>query len=276
MERYMNINILIKIVTFFCMLLFGQVAFSQSDNTLWYKQPAENFQESMVLGNGKMGASVFGGIDTDTIYLNDATLWSGEPVDENVNTETYKNLPAVREALRNENYRLADSLNKKLQGPFSQSYEPLGTLLIDYKQSGIPEKYYRELNISDAVSKVSYKINGTTYTREYFISYPDQVMVIKLKASQKGALNFDLRFESLLKYKVAVSNHMLQARGYAPYDFKGGRMPKLLFDEHKGIRFTSLFKIKNSDGSLLKSDSTLGIRNATEAEIYISTATSFN
>ncbi|MDP4285938.1 MAG: glycoside hydrolase family 95 protein, partial [Bacteroidota bacterium] len=72
------------------------------------------------------------------------------------------------------------------------------------------------------------------------------------------------------------SNHMLQARGYAPYDFKGGRLPKLLFDEHKGIRFTSLFKIKNSDGSLLKSDSTLGIRNATEAEIYISTATSFN
>lgn len=73
---------------------------AQSDKILWYNQPANYFEESLVLGNGKMGASVFGGVISDKIFLNDATLWSGEPVDANMNPEAYKNLPAVREALK--------------------------------------------------------------------------------------------------------------------------------------------------------------------------------
>ena len=83
-------------------------AYAQSDHILWYNQPAQYFEESLVLGNGKMGASVFGGVASDKIYLNDATLWSGEPVDANMNPEAYKNLPAIREALKNEDYKLAD------------------------------------------------------------------------------------------------------------------------------------------------------------------------
>ena len=71
---------------------------AQSTNTLWYKQPAQYFEESLVLGNGKMGASVFGGVQSDKIFLNDATLWSGVPVDANMNPEAYKNIPAIREA----------------------------------------------------------------------------------------------------------------------------------------------------------------------------------
>ena len=113
-------------------LLLTSGALAQSDHTLWYKQPAQYFEESLVLGNGKMGASVFGGIHSDKIYLNDATLWSGEPVNANMNPEAYKNLAAVRAALKNENYKLADSLNHKLQGKFSESYAPLGTMYIDF------------------------------------------------------------------------------------------------------------------------------------------------
>ena len=92
------------------LLIFFQVrdALAQSDNTLWYNQPAQYFEESLVLGNGKLGASVFGGVNSDMIYLNDATLWSGEPVNANMNPEAYKNLPLIREALKNENYKLAD------------------------------------------------------------------------------------------------------------------------------------------------------------------------
>ena len=96
-------------------IFYGEME-AQSNHILWYNQPADYFEESLVLGNGKMGATVFGGVNSDKIYLNDITLWSGEPVNANMNPEAYKNLPAIREALKNENYKLAEELNKKIQG----------------------------------------------------------------------------------------------------------------------------------------------------------------
>src|SRR5678815_2731413 len=122
-KSYFFIALLISL--FNCLSSYGQ-----SDKMLWYTQPAKHFEESLVLGNGKMGASVFGGVASDTIFLNDATLWSGEPVNPNMAPEAYKNIPAVREALKQENYRQADALNRKIQGKFSESYAPLGTLYI--------------------------------------------------------------------------------------------------------------------------------------------------
>jgi alpha-L-fucosidase 2 len=253
---------------------------AQSGNTLWYNQPARYFEESLVLGNGKMGASVFGGVNSDKIYLNDITLWSGGPVDANMNPEAYKNLPAIREALKNDDYKLADQLQHKLQGKFSESYCPLGTLFIDMEQNGEPKDYYRELNIGDAVSKVKYNINGITYTREYFISYPDHVMIIRLASSKKSALNFSIRFSSLLKHKISIENSDLKAEGYAPVhaapNYLGDIPDAIVFNEKKGTRFTAFFKIKNSDGRIVTSDSTIGVKDATEALVYASIATSFN
>ncbi|WP_394991586.1 glycosyl hydrolase family 95 catalytic domain-containing protein [Emticicia sp.] len=254
-------------------------SFAQSTNTLWYKQPAQYFEESLVLGNGKLGATVFGGVNSDKIYLNDATLWSGGPVNANMSPEAYKNLPAIREALKNENYKLADQLNKKLQGTFSESFAPLGTMFINSSSEGNATNYYRELNISEAVSKVSYEINGVKFTREYFVSQPDQIMVIKLTSSQKGALSFDIKFNSLLKYKITAVNNTFQVKGYAPThaepSYRKSNNP-VVFDETKGTRFTTLAKIKNTGGVIVSTDSTLGVKNATEALIYVSIATSFN
>jgi alpha-L-fucosidase 2 len=254
--------------------------YAQSKNTLWYNQAAEYFEESLVLGNGKMGASVFGGVTSDKIYLNDATLWSGEPVNANMNPEAYKNLPAIRKALREEDYKLANSLNKKLQGSFSQSYMPLGTLNLNFQHSGVPQNYYRELNIKDAISKVSYKIDGVEYKREYFISHPDQVMVIKLESSEKGTLNFSIDFNSLLKYEVANNENTLSVNGYAPYHVEPSyrKMIKdpVLFDKDRGTRFTTLVKIKDTDGKVIFKDGTLKLKDASHAVIIISIATSFN
>ena len=156
------------ILIFLLILLFSREVLAQPDNILRYNSPAQYFEECLMFGNGKIGASVFGGVDSDKIYLNDATLWSGEPVNANMNPEAYKNIPAIREALKNENYRLADSLNRRLQGKFSESYAPLGTLYIDFKHYGTVNNYNRELNISDAISKVNYEVNGVKVTREYF------------------------------------------------------------------------------------------------------------
>ena len=271
---------LIAVIILSLIILETTIIFAQSGNNLWYNQPARYFEESLVLGNGKMGASVFGGINTDKIYLNDITLWSGSPVNSNMNPEAYKNLPAIREALKNNDYKLAEELQHKLQGKFSESYCPLGTLFIDITHNGEPKNYYRELNIDDAVSKVKYDIDGVTFSREYFISYPDQVMIIRLTSSKKAALNFSVRFNSLLKYNVSIENSVLIAKGYAPVhaapDYLGNIPDAVVFDEKKGTRFSAFIKIKNADGSVVTSDSTLGVKDATETIIYVSTATSFN
>lgn len=257
-----------------------QHGFSQSANTLWYNQPAKYFEETLVLGNGKVGASVFGGVTSDQIYLNDATLWSGGPVDANMNPEAYKNLPAIREALKNEDYKLADQLQRKLQGKFSESYAPLGTLFLEFDQKGEPQNYRRELNISEAISKVSYEQNGVKYTREYFISYPDQMMVIKLTSSKKGALNFGVKFESLLKNKVSIIDNVLNAKGYAPVhaepNYRGDKPDAVVFDETKGTRFATLVKIKNTGGKLSGTNSMINLSGGTEAIVFVSIATSFN
>ncbi|MBA4410154.1 MAG: glycoside hydrolase family 95 protein [Bacteroidota bacterium] len=257
-----------------------QYGFSQSPNTLWFKQPAQYFEESLVLGNGKMGASVFGGVTSDQIYLNDATLWSGEPVNPNMNPEAYKHIPAIREALKNENYKLADQFQRKLQGKFSESYAPLGTLFLEFENVGDPKNYRRELNISEAISKVSYEVNGIKFTREYFISYSDQIMVIKLKSSKKGTLNFQVKFESQLKNSVSTVDNMLKAKGYAPIHaepgYRGNMPNAVVFDENKGTRFATQVKIKNSDGKLTASDQSVGLSGGTEALVCISVATSFN
>jgi len=269
-------------IPFFVLILLISVlqTFSQSTNTLWYKQPAQYFEESLVIGNGKMGASIFGGVKSDQIYLNDATLWSGEPVNPNMNPEAYKHLPAIREALKNENYKLADQLQRKLQGKFSESYAPLGTLFLEFENEGNPQNYRRELDISQAISRVSFEVNNVKFTREYFISYPDQIMVIKLTSSKKGALNFKVRFESQLKNNVSVINNLLMVKGYAPIhaepSYRGDMPNAVIFDENRGTRFATQVKIKNADGTLTAFDQSVGLSGGTEALVFVSIATSFN
>lgn len=251
---------------------------AQSKQVLWYNKPAEFFEESLVLGNGKMGATVFGGANSDKIYLNDITLWSGEPVNANMSPEAYKNIPAIREALQNENYKLAEELNKKVQGKNSESYAPLGTLEINNSEKGKAVNYHRELDLSNAISKVSYEMAGIKFTREYFVSAPDKVMIIKLTADQKGALNFDINLKSLLKSNVEVRNNILVITGSAPIHENAGYNvpPKYLNLKERGTRFTGLVQIKKTDGKITSSRETLTLKDATEAIIFISVATSFN
>lgn len=280
MKSNLNTTSMKNLFLLFTMLFVGQqFSFSQSANTLWYKQPAQYFEETLVLGNGKVGASVFGGVDTDQIYLNDITLWSGGPVNATMNPDAYKNLSAIREALKNEDYKLADQLQRKLQGKFSESYAPLGTLFLDFNQKGELQNYRRELNIAEAVSRINYEINGVKYAREYFISYPDQVMVIKLTANKKGALNFGVRFDSQLKYKATSGANLLTVSGYAPVhaepNYRNVPNP-VVFDENKGIRFSALMKIKSTDGKISANESSVQLSGGTEALVFVSIATSFN
>ena len=270
----MKSSLVLGVFFVFAVFIFGQ----KPDKTLWYKQPAKAFEESLVLGNGTQGASVFGGTKEEKIYLNDLTLWSGEPVNDTIYKGKWQNLPAVREALAKDDYRAANELVKKLQGRFSQSYMALGTLYLHFNHDSVVTNYYRDLNLDNAVSKVSYTANKVNFTREYFVSNPDKVIAIKLKASKKGALNFTVGFGSVMKFAVEAKYNQLIANGYAPYDQKasvGGVPGEIFFDSKRGIHFSTQIKIK-SDGKVVGSDSVLSVKSATEATIYISIATSFN
>lgn len=276
-----------KILLFF---IINTVSFAQADKILWYNKPAQYFEESLVLGNGRVGASVHGGVSSDKIYLNDATLWSGEPVDgANMNPEAHKYLAPIREALRKGNYRAADSLNKKMQGKFSESYSPLGTLYIDTPHSDF-SNYYRELDLNNATSTVKYQADGVNYTKEYFISNPDKIFVIKMTSSEKGKLNFNLRFNSLLRYKINIKgsmpnqkgakNYAMSVSGYAPVhaepNYRGNIPNAIVFEEGRGTRFTTLAQIVPTGGNVISTDSTIGVKDADEALIFISITTSFN
>ncbi|WP_421918921.1 glycoside hydrolase family 95 protein [Marinifilum sp.] len=247
---------------------------------LWYNKPAEHFEQALVLGNGKVGASIYGGVKKDKIHLNDITLWAGEPVDPYMSPEAYKAVPEVREALEKEDYKKADKLVRQIQGKFSESFAPLGTMYLNFQHKGDASEYYRELDISNAVSKLTYKVGDIQYNREYLVSNPDKLIMIKLSASEKEALNFDVKFESLLKYATANEEGVLVAHGYAPYhaepNYRGDMPNTVRFDKNRGTRFSNLIKVKETDGEVVVTDSTIQVRGAKEAVLLLSIETSFN
>ncbi|WP_093024651.1 glycoside hydrolase family 95 protein [Pustulibacterium marinum] len=253
---------------------------AQSNLMMWYDKPASYFEETLVLGNGKMGATVFGGVQTDQIYLNDATLWSGEPINAANNPEAKSYIPIIREALANENYKAADSLMRFVQGAFSESYAPLGTLKINYENQSEYKDYYRDLNLAEAISTVKYNSSGTDFQRAYFVSHPDQIMAIKLTANKKKRINCSINFESQLKYDITSKGQILQVNGYAPYhaepSYRGDMPDAILFDKDRGTRFTTLLQAKNKDGKVTVDNGSIHIKNCSEAIIYVAIATSFN
>ncbi|RVU24188.1 glycoside hydrolase family 95 protein [Sandaracinomonas limnophila] len=246
---------------------------------LWYKNPAQYFEEALVLGNGKIGATVYGGTNTDIIHLNDITLWSGGPVNPNMNPKAYENFPKVRELLLQENYKAADSLIRKIQGKFSESYAPLGNLYLDFKHENV-NNYLRELNLDKSLATVSYTTNQNQIKRQYFVSNPDQVFVIHLESSQKNQLSFTLRFDSKLKFSTHSTLHHLHVNGLAPVRADPNYVRKpgnpIQFIEGKGTRFAGDFLLQNYGGTVSQTDSSITLSNATQATILVSLATSFN
>ena len=254
---------------------------NDSSLKLWYNKPAGAWQEALPLGNAQTGAMVFGGITTEHFQLNDNTLWSGYPNPGN-NPNGPKILPQVRKQIFEGNYDSATRLYKKMQGPYSARYLPLADLWLknDLKDS-VASFYYRDLDLKNAISTVKYAINGITYQRETFISHPDKIMIIRITADKKGAVNFNTSITSKLKYKVKVveDNHLILL-GKAP-KFVANRdyeRRQVVYDDWngEGMNFEVDIKIITQNGSVKKSGDELTVSNADAVTIYLSEATSFN
>ena len=232
---------------------------------LWYDTPARYFEESLPIGNGKIGALVYGGPDVNTIYLNDITFWTGSPVDRNEDEGASRWIPEIREALFREKYAKADSLQVNVQGHDSQYYQPLATMNITDHAPGKVSYYRRELDIDSAVCRDSYMRDGVTYTREYFASNPDHVIAIRLRADRKGALNCSVNLTSQVPHRVAATPRgQLSMTGHA------------VGDPMNSIHFCAMLRAVSVGGTVSAADSTIIISDATEAVLYFVNATSFN
>ncbi|MCF0054870.1 glycosyl hydrolase family 95 catalytic domain-containing protein [Dyadobacter sp. CY356] len=266
------------------LLLFSSPLFAQQDLKLWYKQPARNWNEALPVGNGRIGAMVFGRVNEELIQLNEESLWSGGPVNPNPNPGAVKYLPQIRKALANEDFKLAETLTKKMQGLFTESYEPLGDLMIKQNFTSNATDYRRELDISNALSLTKFTVDGVEYSREIFISAPDQIMVIKLKANKKGALNFTASTQSQLVYNhVVIAQDQIAMKGQAPShtdpNYKESMEIPVIYNDPgrcRGMRFELRVKVKESDGKVKADSAGLHISDASEVVLLLSAATSFN
>ena len=233
-------------------------------NKLWYNKPAYAFEESLPIGNGKLGALVYGGAQNDSIQLNDITLWTGIPVNPNEGGDSYKWISKIREALFKEDYKNADSLQHYVQGHNSEYYQPLGMINIKDLNPGNATNYYRELSLDNSIATSQYQRNGINYTKEYFASHPDKMIAIKLSASQKEAINSEISLTSLIPHQVKASQKQLTMTGH------------VLGEEENSIHYCAILQVKNTDGEVWASDSTIHLKGVSEAIIYLVNESSYN
>jgi alpha-L-fucosidase 2 len=188
-----------------------------NDVLLWFETPAPEWAAALPVGNGRIGAMIFGGAQQERLALNEDTLWSGAPSDWN-NPDAKNHLPTVRKLLlQDKDYQAADLECRSMQGPYNQAFEPLGDLLIDFAHPAAVSGYKRELNLDTATAEVTYEVDGATYTRQAFASAPAQVIVMRLSCSKPGGLSCKIRLVSQLKSKVEVTDDgQIQLTGKAP------------------------------------------------------------
>ena len=231
----------------------------QAPMVLQYDRPAEFFEESLPIGNGKIGALVYGGTDDNIIYLNDITLWTGKPVDRQLDKDAHQWIPKIREALFEEDYAKADSLQLHVQGPNSQYFQPLGTLHIKDLGLGAVSDYHRSLSLDSSIVRDSYLRDGRKIEREYFASNPDKLIAIRLR----GDINCRVALTAQVPHQVKSIPTQLTMTGHATGDAQ------------ESIHFCTMIRVE-TDGETSASDSSLTITHAKEAVLYIVNETSFN
>ncbi len=270
----------------FLLIIAGATAFAQQQKNyvLWYDKPAKDWNEALPIGNGRLGAMIFGRADAELIQLNEQTLWTGGPANLDPNPGSPGYLQPVRDELFRDSIQGAVRLLKKMQGPNTQMYQPLGDIIIRYpvdKDAIDTNSVYRSLNISNATASTKFTANGIQYSKEIFSSAPDQVIIIRLTSSKPGALSFSVDVSHELEHnKKVIAGKQLLLTGKARIADDERRNPKPLIykeDSHcKGMRFQFRVKPVLKDGTLTSTDTSLIITNATEVLLYISAATSFN
>lgn len=244
---------------------------------LWYDEPANQWTDALPLGNGRLGAMIFGTPAGERIQLNEETIWGGGP-HNNVNYAAKDGLAEIRTALfegrRSEAQALCDRYISS-KGAHGMPYQTAGSLLLDFEDMEEFSDYYRELDIERAVATTVFKVDGVEYKRESFVSFPDEVVVMRLTASEKGALSFKA------SYSLPYRQDRITGGSAKPGSLKNSALLEVSCkgDDHEGVegkvRFTNRSLIVAEGGSVEVSDNAVNVEDANAVTIYISIGTNF-
>jgi alpha-L-fucosidase 2 len=246
---------------------FGQVKKPDGTLKLWYDSPAANWNEALPIGNGRLGAMVFGDPAKEQLQLNEETVWSGGP-NQNITSESGAAIPELRKLLFEGKFEEAQAIADIKMFPKKNSgmiYQPVGNLFLQFDGHEKAKHYYRDLNIEKAVATVTYEIDGVKYKREIFSSFTDQVMIVRLTASKPGKISFSAMMDSPQKSVLKTENSKLILSGTTS-DHEG---------EKGQIKFESQVKITAEGGKVSIQNNTWTVKNANSATVYVSIATNF-
>lgn len=254
------------------LILIAQFGYSQKTSLkLWYKQPAGNtWENALPIGNGRLGAMIYGNVEKEIIQLNEHTVWSGGP-NRNDNPKALENLAEIRKLIFEGNHKEAEKLANQAiitKTSHGQKFEPVGSLNLVFDGYENFTNYYRELDIEKAISKTTYQVGDVTYTREAFASLADRVIIMKISASKAGNLSFNANISSPQKRKTIATTptkDLTISGTTSDHESVKGMV------EYKGIT-----RIKLEGGSLQSTDTSLIVKGANSATIFISIATNFN
>jgi alpha-L-fucosidase 2 len=258
-----------KIVFLFAVfiILFSVIktnAQNTSDLKLWYNTPASKWEEAMPIGNGRLGAMVFGGTDVDQIQFNEETLWTGKPHDYS-NQGAYKYLGQIRDLLWQGKQKEAETLALEnfMSVPLrQQKYQPFGDLWLIFPGHESVTGYRRELDISTAVCKTEYSVNNVLFTREYIASYPDNAIAISISASKKKSVTFEILLTSLHE-------------GFSLLSTDDGFLELNVKVKDGVLSGSACLKVSVKDGKISMADNKLKIEKTTSAVIYLVAATNY-
>lgn len=252
-------------------------------HVLFYRQPAANWNEALPLGNGRLGAMVYGSVENECYSLNEDTLWSGYPMyygKEN-GADTFRK---AREMVMQGQYEQAQRLMEQNHtGYWSQVYLAAGDLQLSFHYATPIEEYTRKLDMRTAVHTVTYKTNGVSYKRESFISHPHQCLVVRLSCDREGALDFSFRLSPALDAQMEMEEKALAFRGNAPVcryrdeSFQGnpGEMEGGGARADQGMGFYCRTEMAHKGGYAIRRGGGIHVFGADEATLYLDIRTSF-
>ncbi|HOP58267.1 MAG TPA: glycoside hydrolase family 95 protein [Bacteroidales bacterium] len=250
----------------------------EKEMVIWYDKPAGDvWLDGLFIGNGYMGANVFGRIQNERIALNESSFWSGRPHDYN-DPDAYKYFGQIKNLVFADKFAEAEEMvNQHFYGiPVAQqAYQPLGDLSLDFKVTGDQIKdYYRELDMETGVVKVSYTEGDVKFTREVFMSYPDHVMVMKVSADKPGSVSLEAKLRSPFLERTMTKDNRLTMNGIWRYlpETESWLIAKV---EGTGLSFQTDLVALPEKGTLLATDSSLMISNANSVTFILTAATSF-
>lgn len=248
--------------------LTGQAAAPTEPLSLWYRQPGDKWTDALAIGNGRLGAMVFGGINRERLQLNEDTLWAGGPYDP-VNPQAREALPEVRKLVFDGKYREASQKisQQVISRPSGQMpYETAGDLILTFPESINVGNYRRDLNLDTAIATVEYTENGTHFTRQVFSSPVDQVIVVQLMADKKGAVNFTAGLQTPQKATVETESGntlVMHGANASVQGIKGA------------LTFQVRARLLTDGGTITATSNTVSVVNANSATILIAAATSY-